>query len=463
MKTGIRKFTWVLSPCLALGLALSLVLNFLTTSALADTNTVSSNSSSGNTVSVAPSATAKTTTAVILPGYQNMILGADVSIWQHQGSAKINFNQMYSSGIRFVFIKGSDSIPKYDSQAKKYLFNDRRQAQAAGLYTGIYHYATLPKVSDTSQVILDALRQSRIVYQRIASFGGLNQLDLPPVLDLESNCTAADNAGNCTARLNPKDTTTWALTFLRNLSHLTGRTAILNTFPTFLQNDMARDPLLTQYPLWIAQYGYSPDTPDKQPGATNVGCIVTAWTSSDCLNHWTLWQFSSCGIGKKHGLSSGRLDLNVFSGSTQDFQNLQSGNWAPKMITQFPFDQPTNGVIETITASDSNHAVIITAKFLRPDNSPVITGKVTFTNGSSTQSSGSSAFIRNDNGDFVLTIRGLKGGSYIGTVDFTDPSEVAASLSLPVTFQVNSVAPLPAKKPSGNPAPYDYCAHQFNF
>ncbi len=397
-------------------------------------------------------------------GPGGLIHGADISIWQHQNGAKVDFAGMYASGIRFIYFKGSDSIPKYDKQVFSYLADDRNQAQANGIYTGIYHYATLPNTGENIKIILDALKQSRAVYNRIRYLGGLNNMDLPPVLDLESNCIAADSSGNCTARMNQKDVTTWTLTFLRNLSRLTNKTAILNTFPTFMQNNMKRDISLSQFPLWVAQYGASPEDSSRQPGALSVGCYVTSWTGSDCKTHWSIWQYTSCGIGNKHGLPNGRMDLNVFYGSNEDFQNLISNNWQSGINqTNFdflPFDQLTTANIDSVTVSDTNHPVLITATILRPDNSPVLTGKVFFKNASSTNPSGTSTFTRNPNGDWVLKISGLTAGSYIGTLEYEDPSQVAQNASLPVSFNL-LFAPKPPKKPAAPTPPYNYCDNQF--
>jgi hypothetical protein len=254
----------------------------------------------------------------------------------------------------------------------------------------------------------------------------------------------------------------WSLTFLKNLSRLTNRKAILTTYPTFIQNYMYRDPQLAQFPLWIAQYGNSPAVSTAQPGLQQSGCLVTAWTGTDCTNHWSIWQYTSCGIGSKYGLPNGRIDLNVFNGSAAQFNSLIYGTWQPDIFSPLPFGENTTGNIETVTASDTNHAVIINADFKRPNGTEVLTGKLTFTNGSTTQSSGSSTFYRLSNGTWQLIIKGLKAGIYIGTVDYTDPSGLANSLSLPVTFQVNFAAPPKPSKNGNSPTkPYDYCANQF--
>ena len=81
------------------------------------------------------------------------IHGADISRWQHPNDAPINFEKMYGAGIRFVIIKASDTRDDSDALALKYVMMDRSAAQAAGIFTGFYHYAVLPDVKTDQQVI----------------------------------------------------------------------------------------------------------------------------------------------------------------------------------------------------------------------------------------------------------------------------------------------------------------------
>ena len=51
-------------------------------------------------------------------GPGDRILGSDISRWQHGGNAQINFVKMYDAGMRFIFIKGTDSHPEGAAPAK---------------------------------------------------------------------------------------------------------------------------------------------------------------------------------------------------------------------------------------------------------------------------------------------------------------------------------------------------------
>jgi GH25 family lysozyme M1 (1,4-beta-N-acetylmuramidase) len=105
------------------------------------------------------------------------IHGTDVSRWQHPNGKLINFKKKRAAGMNFVMIKGSDTRDEADALAYKWLKIDRAAAQAAGLYTGFYHYAILPNVPTRSLVIKDAKAQAQKVVWRIAAIGGLTEKD----------------------------------------------------------------------------------------------------------------------------------------------------------------------------------------------------------------------------------------------------------------------------------------------
>ena len=128
---------------------------------------------------------------LVTAGPGQRIHGIDISKWQHPYDKPIDFTKMYSAGVRFVIIKGSDGHDPQDADAKKYLIADRAAAQAAGLYTGFYHYAYLPDSTDRNQIIVDAKAQAQKVVWRLASIGGYTNQDLPVALDIENNCVRA--------------------------------------------------------------------------------------------------------------------------------------------------------------------------------------------------------------------------------------------------------------------------------
>ena len=128
-----------------------------------------------------------------LKGPGGRIHGTDVSRWQHPNDKPIDFVKKYEAGMRFVFIKASDTRETADLLALKYAAMDHHAAQAAGLYTGFYHYAVLPDVTTTDEIKQDALAQAQKVVWRLASMGGYSDRDLPYALDLENKCALLIN------------------------------------------------------------------------------------------------------------------------------------------------------------------------------------------------------------------------------------------------------------------------------
>ena len=207
------------------------------------------------------------------------IHGADISRWQHPNDAPIDFAKMHDAGLRFVMIKASDTRDDADALSLKYLIMDRSAAQAAGIYTGFYHYAVLPDVSSDEQVITDAQTQAQKALWRLGALGGYNERDLPYALDLENNCVRL--SGKTCARYLPKaQITLWAKTFLKIIKDKTDRTPIIYSYPNFLEGAMVRDDELRQYPLWLAQYAINPADPLAQPGLKDGGCFVHSWTTA---------------------------------------------------------------------------------------------------------------------------------------------------------------------------------------
>ena len=89
------------------------------------------------------------------------IQGSDISRWQHPFDKPIDFKKKFEAGMRFVMIKGSDAQEQADIATMKWLVGDRNAAQAAGLYTGMYHFAYLPNSTDEAYVIRDAKAQAQ--------------------------------------------------------------------------------------------------------------------------------------------------------------------------------------------------------------------------------------------------------------------------------------------------------------
>jgi len=380
------------------------------------------------------------------------IHGADISRWQHPNDAPIDFTKMHAAGMRFVMIKASDTRDEADALALKYVIMDRSAAQAAGLYTGFYHYAVLPNVKTNEQVIIDAQTQAQKVVWRIGALGGFNERDLPYALDLENNCVAASGS-TCTRYLPKAQITLWAKTFLKLVKEKTGRTPIIYSYPSFLEGAMVRNDELRTYPLWLAQYAIDPADPIAQPGLKKGGCYVHSWTTANCSSQWIIWQYSSCGIAPKYGVPGSRLDLNVFRGTPSSFLDLIKGVWVPEVADQMPKQEPSSLTYKNIKFSTADKPVTLEVDVIRPDGRPVVTGTVRFYVNSLTPINPKpiQTVVRSTSGSWKLSVKGIPVGLWAGHIGFVDATGTHADSKTPIEFAIGEAiqgSATPTPKPS---------------
>ena len=393
------------------------------------------------------------------------IQGSDVSRWQHPNDQPIDFKKMFDAGMRFVLIKGSDAQEKADIETMKWLVGDRNAAQAAGLYTGMYHFAYLPNSTDEAYVIRDAKAQAQKVIWRLASLGGYNERDLPLALDLENNCVKKSSNGNCIKTMPRSLVTLWAETWLQTVEEKTGRKPFLYSYAQFLEMAMARSETLRQYPLWLAHYGINPADPIMQPGQrTGIGCFVHSWSTANCSSQWQIWQYSSCGIGKNYGVPSARLDLNVFRGSPENFLSLIKGKWQPEAVDMMPINEPTNINLISVSTTDTNKPVLINVEVFRSIGTPVVTGTVVFRPLDTNVKVKKQTATRSASGRWELSIEGLPAGVTAGTLNYVDISKTHADNLLPLSINLVQgpvlPPPTPTPKPTTTKKPTDSCAKQ---
>jgi GH25 family lysozyme M1 (1,4-beta-N-acetylmuramidase) len=405
--------------------------------------------------SVPEISSASSTVMIDQLGPGGRIHGSDVSRWQHPNGAPIDFVKKYSAGMRFVMIKASDSRDEADALALKYVIMDRLAAQAAGMYTGFYHYAVLPDVKTDAEVISDAQTQAQKVVWRIGALGGYNDRDLPYALDLENNCVRL--SGKTCARYLPKaQITLWAKTFLKVLREKTDRMPILYSYPSFLEGAMVRDNELRQYPLWLAQYGIDPADPLGQPGLKEGGCYVHSWTAANCSSQWIIWQYSSCGIAPKYGVPGSRLDLNVFRGEPSAFLDLVKGSWFPEVVDQMPINETSTLVYKNVKFTTSDKPVTLEVDVTRPDGKPVVTGTVRFYTNSDNpiEPKPIQTVVRSTSGSWKLTIKGMPAGTWTGRIGFKDATGTHAESRSPITLSIlpgDPNLPTPTPKPTVAP------------
>jgi lysozyme len=402
----------------------------------------------------------------LLAGYGpgGRIHGSDISRWQHPNDKPIDFKKKFEAGMRFVLIKGSDATEAADIETMKWLVGDRNAAQAAGLYTGMYHFAYLPDSTDLAYIQRDARAQAQKVIWRLASLGGYNEMDLPVALDLENNCVKKNRAGNCIKYLGRTLVTAWAETWLQTVEEKTGRKPFIYSYPQFLESAMVRSETLRQYPLWLAQYGINPADPIAQPGLKNIGCYVHSWSTANCSSQWQIWQYSSCGIGSKYGVPSARLDLNVFRGTPESFMALIKGKWQPEPADYMPVNEPTAMNILSVASNTTNDPVEINVEVNRNIGTPVVTGTVVFRPADPNIKIKDQSAVRAASGRWLLTLTGVPAGAIVGTLNFVDVSKTHAEINLPLTLNITQgpelPTPTPTPKPTTTKKPVDSCAKQ---
>jgi len=423
--------------------------------------------STSKKITIKPAAQISETDPVIAVealGPGGRIHGVDISRWQHPYGKPIDFTKMYAAGIRFAMIKASDTRDDADALSLKYLLIDRPAAQAAGIYTGFYHYAILPNTSDRDAIIRDATAQAQKVIWRVSAIGGLTARDLPYALDLENNCVKVSSNGSCATYATRSSVTLWAETFMGILNDKLGRKPIFYSYPSFLEGAMNKSAALNKYPLWLAQYAINPFDPINQPGLKPGGCFVHSWTSSACQSQWIIWQYSSCGIGVRYGVPSSRVDLNVFRGTAQNFIDLTAGTWVPEAIDLMPINEATTMLISKQRATDTSKAVTFDIGVNRPDGSPVVTGTVRFVFDplEVNKPKLTQTVTRAASGLWTLSIMGFTAGTWVGSIQFTDQTKTHAATQLPVTFDLlQGIAPTPKPTKSATPKPaIDGCKNQ---
>ncbi|ANS73431.1 hypothetical protein AWM70_01570 [Paenibacillus yonginensis] len=209
--------------------------------------------------------------------------GIDVS--HHNGT--VDWQRVAAGGYSFVFVKASEGTSYKDPTFE----TNVRGARQAGLLVGAYHFLNAASRQT-------AIEEAANFAAAMSAVGGAASLDLPPVLDYETN-----PSGISQSQLNEV-----ARAFLTEIERITSRKPILYT-----GNDFARN-FYTQfgaYDLWVARYSTQPPW------------NVPAWSA------WTFWQYSQ--TGRVPGIT-GAADLNVYSGSQTELRAWAAGQSGGKDV-----------------------------------------------------------------------------------------------------------------------------------
>lgn len=207
------------------------------------------------------------TTNEVAADYPTVINGVDISKWQ----GAVDFAKIKSAGISYVFIKATQGKSEFDPDYK----NNVENARAAGLAAGSYHFY----MTDD-----DAESQFANLSSRVSLQAG----DLPPVVDIE-----------VISRNSLPDAAAEFKKFLGMIEKRYGVKPILYSGESFANEYLTG---LTDYPLWIAEY--------DNAGAPK---LPSGW------KQWTFWQYTQGGTVA--GVD-GKVDLDRFNGTREQFQGL---------------------------------------------------------------------------------------------------------------------------------------------
>ncbi len=202
------------------------------------------------------------------------VRGIDISHYQQD----IDWNRLRNadiqgSPVRFVFIKATEGTDEFDDNFNRNFFNARKN----GIIRGAYHFFS------TSS---SARKQAEFFCRMVQLEDG----DLPPVLDVETDVRHLDNYSGKKLR---KEVLEW----LNIVEKHYGVTPILYTSYKFRLHYL-NDKDFEKYPFWIAHY-YVDSLAYKGP--------------------WSFWQHTDA--GRIDGIN-GYVDVNLFNGKFSDLENL---------------------------------------------------------------------------------------------------------------------------------------------
>jgi lysozyme len=201
--------------------------------------------------------------------------GVDVSRWQ----GNIDWMKLRTQGANFAFIKATDGGDHLDPMFQK----NWRRAKEAGIKRGAYHFFYWCRVASS---------QAEWFIRNVPK----DPDALPPVIDAEYN-----GESSCKKRLSRAKYVEKIKVFAEMLERHYGKRPIIYTAPDFYEDNLAGE--LKEYPFWLRSVAAHPSK--RYPN-----------------RRWVFWQYS--GSGLSHGVE-GKIDLNVFYGSENDWNNWLAG------------------------------------------------------------------------------------------------------------------------------------------
>lgn len=229
------------------------------------------------------------------PSQSELYEGIDVSGWQET----INYAQVKQAGIEIVYMKASEGSSFIDP----YFNQNYTNAKANNLKVGFYHYV---RARSVEQAITEANFFASVIAGKSA--------DCRLAMDFE-------DFGN----LSNEQINQIGLTFLRTLENVTKKEVVVYSNTYSARTKFSGE--ITNYPLWVAQYGEPQPTPNGN------------W------NTWIGWQYTD--QGEVAGIQ-GYVDRDKFTGDIllEDSSQIPTPEPAPNPPTPPTTEETTTIIIQ---------------------------------------------------------------------------------------------------------------------
>ena len=220
-------------------------------------------------------------TTVVVPGA--LEAGVDISYYNNNGVAPIDWRKMRADGITFAIIRAADGSTTEAGFVDPWFVRNIQGAKAAGLKVGVYLYSRALTHKGVGKQTVDHEVNLVLGQMKLAGYGP-DDLELPVYLDLEDSCQR---------KLKPAVLAKVAEEFCGRLQAKGYQVGIYSNQDWF--NNVLTDPIFSvekmrenQWSRWVARYSW---------GSSSSGVAAT-----------DIWQFTS--IGTVAGTPRKYCDMN---------------------------------------------------------------------------------------------------------------------------------------------------------
>jgi lysozyme len=171
---------------------------------------------------------------------ETLVLGIDVSSYQHPGGATIDWSEVAKSR-RFAFIKATEG----NDGANPHYQSDASESRAAGMLVGAYHFLTYGSTGEEQAVHF------------LETIGSIEARDLPPMLDVEAT----------SPKVAPEKRVEIMRAWLELVERATGRKPIIYCGAWYWSGYLGSPTGFDAHPLaWAAYTKTCPNIPADFPG-----------------------------------------------------------------------------------------------------------------------------------------------------------------------------------------------------